>query len=48
MFLSPGVEGGWVLERGGLDSRPRKATAVGCGETAWRDRNMEIHNRKSL
>ena len=33
MFLSPGVEGGWVLERGGLDSRPRKATAVGCGET---------------
>lgn len=45
-FLSPGVETGWVLERGGLDSRPRKAAAVGCEETAWR--TMEIHNRKSL
>lgn len=40
--------GGWVLERVGLDSRPRKATAVGCEETAWRNRTMEIHNRKSL
>lgn len=45
-FLSPGVERGWVLERGGLDSRPRKAAAVGCEETAWR--TMEIHDRKSL
>ena len=37
-----------MLERGGLDSRPRKVTAVGCEETAWRNRTMEIHNRKSL
>ena len=32
----------------GLESRPGEGTAVGCEETACRDRIEELHNQKCL
>ena len=47
-LVSPAVEGGWMLEGGGLEHGPSEGTAIGCRKTAWRERGKELRNQEGL